>query len=168
MNPERRKFLRLSTAAVGGAAFADMSLPTQDSDARSLQSKPLRLGFIGVGGRGSYHLDVSLGIEGIEVPAVCDINAARLHRAKRWVEESGRPTPRLYGDGPTDFKRFCEQEQLDAVIICTPWEWHTPMCLSAMNNGKHAVCEVPIAVTLDEAWSLVETWEKTGKWATIG
>jgi len=168
MNHDRRNFLKLSTAAVGGAAFAAVGAP-QYAGAKTAQDvKPIKLGFIGVGGRGSYHLDVSLGIDGIEVPAVCDINATRLHRAKRWVEESGRPTPTLYGNGPTDFKRLCEEEDLDAVVICTPWEWHTPMCLSAMNNGKHAVSEVPICITLDEAWSLVETYEKTGKWATIG
>ena len=167
-NQGRRSFLKMSTAAVGGSALKGLVMPSTARASSGSQLKPIRLGFIGVGGRGSYHLDVSLGIEGVEVPALCDINATRLHRAKRWVEESGRPTPALYGDGPTDFKRLCEKEQLDAVIICTPWEWHTPMCLSAMNNGKHAVCEVPIAITLDEAWSLVETWEKTGKWATIG
>jgi predicted dehydrogenase len=167
-NHDRRSFLKISGAAVGGAALAGVSLIQPAVAQTAQEGKPVRLGFIGVGGRGSYHLDVSLGIEGVEVPAVCDINATRLHRAKRWVEESGRPTPALYGDGPTDFKRLCETEKLDAVIICTPWEWHTPMCLSAMNNGKHAVSEVPIAITLDEAWSLVETYEKTGKWATIG
>ncbi len=165
---DRRTFLKLSTAAVGGAAFAGVTVPATAKSNTPQDVKPVRLGFIGVGGRGSYHLDVSLGIEGIEVPAVCDIKPDRLYRAKRWVEESGRPTPTLYGDTPTDFKRLCEKEDLDAVIICTPWEWHTPMCLSAMNHGKHAVSEVPIAITLDEAWSLVETWEKTGKWATIG
>lgn len=168
MNHDRRSFLKLSTAAMGGATLAGLGLPQGVAAQQVAQTKPIRLGFIGVGGRGSYHLDVSLGIEGVEVPAVCDINATRLHRAKRWVEESGRPAPNLYGDGPTDFKRMCETEELDAVIICTPWEWHTPMCLSAMNNNKHAVSEVPIAITLDEAWSLVETWQKTGKWATIG
>lgn len=153
---------------MGSVAFAGVTSPAPSQGAAPQDARPLRLGFIGVGGRGSYHLDVSLGIEGVEVPAVCDINATRLYRAKRWVEESGRPTPRLYGNGPTDFKRLCETEELDAVIICTPWEWHTPMCLAAMNNGKHAVSEVPICITLDEAWSLVETYERTGKWATIG
>jgi len=45
---------------------------------------------------------------------------------------------------------------------------HTPACLAAMKNGKHAVSEVPLCITLEEAWEIVETYEKTGKWATIG
>jgi len=54
------------------------------------------------------------------------------------------------------------------VICCTPWEYHTPVCVAAMKNGKHAVSEVPIVITLEEAWELVETYEKTRKWAAIG
>lgn len=83
------------------------------------------------------------------------------------MKESGRPTPKLYDRGPTDFKRLCAEEKLDAVICSTSWEWHTPICLAAMRNGKHAVSEVPIALTVEEAWELVETYEKTGKWATL-
>jgi len=130
--------------------------------------KPVRLGFVGVGNRGSYHLDCALGMEGVEVPAVCDIDDNALYRAKRWVEEAGQPSPHLYGESRTAFKQLCEKENLDCVICCTPWEYHAQVCVAAMRNGKHAVSEVPIVITLDEAWELVETHEKTGKWATLG
>jgi predicted dehydrogenase len=164
---DRRNFLKLSTAAVGSVALAGMGLPKEAFAQSAADTKPIRLGFIGVGGRGSYHLDTALGIEGIEVPAICDINPTNLYRAKRWVEESGQPSPRLYDKGPTDFIRLCEKENLDAVICATPWDTHAPVCLAAMKNDKHAACEVPIVQTLDEAWALVETYEKTGKWASI-
>lgn len=166
----RRNFVKLSaTAAVGGAAMlSGLSLPLGASAQNALNKKPIRLGFVGIGGRGSYHLNAALGIEGVEVPAICEVIPKRLQQAKKWIEESGRPTPRLYGKGVTDFKRLCETEKLDAVICCTSWEWHTPICLAAMKNDKHVVSEVPIAITLDEAWELVETYERTGKWATIG
>ena len=129
--------------------------------------KPIRLGFVGIGGRGSYHLDCALGFEGVEVPALCEIQDDRLQRAKSWVVESGRQEPRLYGRGETDFERMCSEEDLDAVICCTSWKWHTPVCLAANRSDKHAVSEVPISLTLDEAWELVETCEKTGKWSTL-
>lgn len=163
----RRNFLKLSTATMGSVALASMTLPIDSLAQKSIQDKPIRLGFIGIGGRGSYHLDVALGMDGVEVPAICEIKPERLYRAKRWIEEAGQPTPKLYDRGPTDFKRLCEEEKLDAVICATSWEWHAPICLAAMNNGKHAVSEVPIILTLDEAWELVETSEKTGKWATL-
>jgi len=165
-NFDRRNFLKFSSAAIGGVALAGLGLPTE-ALAKAANDKPVRLGFVGIGGRGSYHLDAALGIEGVEVPAICELKPERLYNAKRWIEESGRPTPKLYDRGPTDFKRLCAEEKLDAVICSTSWEWHTPICLAAMRNGKHAVSEVPIVLTLEEAWELVETYEKTGKWATL-
>ncbi len=131
------------------------------------EGKTVKLGFVGLGGRGSYHLDAALAMENVEVPALCEIKDDRLQRAKGWVVESGRPEPRLYGRGETDFKRLCSEEELDCVICCTSWKWHTPVCLAANNSEKHAVSEVPICLTLDEAWSLVEAFEKTGKWSAL-
>jgi predicted dehydrogenase len=159
----RRSFLKTSTAAVGGLALSGFTL-AQESNS----SKPLRIGFVGVGDRGSYHLDCALGIEGVIVPAICDIKDSYLYRAKRWIEETGQPSPRLYGKTKTDFERMFQQEELDAVICGTSWEWHAPICISAMKNGKHCVSEVPLILTLDEAWEVIETSESTGKWATLG
>jgi predicted dehydrogenase len=166
---DRRRFMKISSGEIsGGIPVSGMELPKEISGLSPLSDKPVRLGFIGIGGRGSYHLNAALGIEGVEVPAICELKPVRLHQAKRWIENAGLPTPRLYDRGPEDYKRLCQEEELDAIICCTPWQYHTPVCLSAMRNNKHAVSEVPIVVSLDEAWELVETYESTGKWATIG
>ena len=166
---DRRNFVKLSSGGtIENEDLSEYSLPKEVSAQTQTGSKPIRLGFVGIGGRGSYHLNAALGIEGVEVPAICELKPVRLHQAKRWVEAAGLPTPRMYDRGPTDFKRLCEEEDLDAIICCTPWEFHTPVCVAAMKNNKHAVSEVPICITLEEAWELVETYESTGKWATIG
>ena len=171
----RRDFLKMSAAAAGGMSLsgvpgrtsAEASTQASSDSAGGTSQETIRLGFVGIGGRGSYHLSVALGMPGIEVPAVCDYKADALHRAKRWVEAAGQPTPTLYGRGKTDFRRLCGEEDLDAVICCTSWEWHVPVCLAAMRNDKHAVSEVPIIQTIEEGWELIETWQKTGKWATL-
>ena len=142
--------------------------PGQGAAPGSSSSKSIRLGFVGIGGRGSYHLDSALGIEGVEVPALCEIQEDRLEQARRWVEQSGQPTPRLYGRGERDFDRMCAEEVLDCVICATPWKWHAAVCLASTANDKHAVSEVPIILTVEEAWQLVESYEKTGKWSTLG
>ena len=160
---ERRDFLKMSTLTAGGLIFSKYGFAQNSLN----DEKPLRIGFVGVGDRGSYHLDAALGIEGVVVPAICDIKDVNLYRAKRWIEEAGQPSPNLYGKTDTDFVRMCEQEELDVVICATSWDWHAPVCIAAMKNGKHAVSEVPIILTLDEAWELVETSQKTGKWATL-
>ena len=49
------------------------------------------------------------------------------------------------------------------MFNATPWEWHVPICLAAMKNGKHAATEVPAAYTLDDCWALVEHAEQYGK-----
>jgi len=163
-NVQRRDFLKLTSAAIGGLALSSMP---NELFANTNADKPIRLGFVGIGGRGSYHLDAALGMEGVEVPAICELKPERLYNAKRWIEESGRKSPTLYDRGPEDFKRLCAEEDLDAVICSTSWEWHAPICLASMKNGKHCVSEVPIILTVEEAWELVETYEKTGKWATL-
>lgn len=165
---DRRNFVKLTT----GNSFGKKDHPenglSQDSSTRTQGGRPLRLGFVGLGGRGFYHLNAALGIEGIEVPAICELKPVRLYNAKRAVEAAGLSTPRMYDRGPADYLRLCAQEELDAIICCTPWEFHTPVCIAAMKNNKHAVSEVPVCITLEEAWEIVETYEKTGKWATIG
>ncbi|MPZ19932.1 MAG: twin-arginine translocation signal domain-containing protein [Luteitalea sp.] len=165
---DRRAFLKASAVAAGGATLASGTASrAQVPTAASPSAKPIRLGFVGIGGRGTYHLDCALGMEGVEIPALCEIREDRLQNAKKMVEESGRGEPTLYGRGETDFQRMCETEALDAVICSTSWKWHTPVCLAAMRSDKHAVSEVPIVLTVDEAWELIETFEKTKKWATL-
>lgn len=163
----RRSFLELSSTAMGAAGALASAGPASGQSA-SVDGRPVRFGFVGVGGRGSYHLDIALGIDGMEIPAICDINDGRLYRAARWIRESGRKEPKLYGKTKTDFERMCAEEDLDCVVCCTSWKWHAPVLLASMRNGKNAACEVPLIQTLEEAWEVVETHEKTGKWATLG
>jgi predicted dehydrogenase len=125
--------------------------------------RPLRVGMVGVGSRGSYHLDVLLAIDSVEIKALCDVDDGFLYRAKRWVEEAKKPAPALYNRGNTDFLRLCERDDIDLVVTGTPWKWHAPVCVAAMKAGKHAATEVPAALTVDECWEMVETSEKSGK-----
>jgi predicted dehydrogenase len=154
----RRAFFKRSApaslASTAGVLSAAQSLPS---------NRPLRLGFVGVGGRGTYHLDTCLGIDSIEVKAICDINPNYLWRASRYCQQAGKPVPKMYDRGKTDYLRMIDNEDLDVVITATPWQYHTPICVAAMKAGKHAATEVPAALTLDECWELVETSEKTGK-----
>ena len=171
-NQSRRDFLRIGTAAGLGAAMAGLDLGGREKNigshgARSqfkVASIPtVRVGFVGVGGMGSAHVQNYLNIEGVEVKAICDIVPEKVARAQKWVVAAGQPEPMGYSKGPRDFERMCATEELDLVMTATPWEWHVSVCLSAMTHGKHAVTEVPAAMSLDDCWALVETAEKTGK-----
>ena len=123
----------------------------------------VRIGFVGIGGMGSVHVRNLLDIEGVEMTALCDIRPEHAERARDWVVEAGGREPTLYTRGETDFIRMCEAEDIDLVYTATPWRWHVPVCVAAMENGKHAATEVPAAYTLEDCWRLVETAERTAR-----
>jgi len=130
--------------------------------AQAVATKPVRLGIVGVGGRGTSLLSTLLAIGGVEIPAVCDINCQNLARAQSLIEKAGQKKPEGYGRDEQDFQRLMYRNDLDAVLIATNWEWHTPMAVCAMKAGKYTAVEVPAALTLDECWDLVNTHEETG------
>ena len=123
----------------------------------------VRVGYVGVGLQGSGHCRNLLRIPGARLSAVCDIIPEKVERWQRQVVEAGFPEPTGYSDGPWDFIRMCEEEDLDLVYTATPWEWHVPVMLAAMENGKHAASEIPAAYTIEDCWKLVEAAEKYNK-----
>ena len=128
--------------------------------------KPLetvRVGFVGVGVKGSAHVGNLLRMEGVELTAVCDIVERQCVETQAQAERLGKPKPTAYFRDEWDFRRMCETEELDLVYTATPWRWHTPVLLAAMNSGMHAATEVPAAVSIEECWQLVETSEKTNR-----
>ncbi len=170
-NVNRRDFLKSATLASVGTALGSLALsgcsgPARAGFRRIPDPEPrdlVRIGFVGVGGMGTGHVHNLLQIEGTELVAVCDVVPEHAARSQRLAVEAGRREPVAYTRGEWDFKRMCDEEDLDLVYTATPWEWHVPVCVAAMKAGKHAATEVPAAVTLDECWELVETAERTGK-----
>ncbi|MBV9499106.1 MAG: Gfo/Idh/MocA family oxidoreductase, partial [Acidobacteriaceae bacterium] len=67
----------------------------------------------------------------------------------------------LYTKGDHAFEDLVARDDLNLVVIATPWQWHVPMAVAAMKNGKHAATEVPAATSLEECWQLVDTSEAT-------
>ena len=72
-----------------------------------------------------------------------------------------RDQPDFSSGSPDAWRKVCERDDIDLIYICTPWSLHTPMALYAMEQGKHAVTEIPAALTLADCWRLVETSERT-------
>ena len=134
------------------------------SDVSGLTNPPLdvvRVGMIGAGIRGTAHVGRLLRIEGVTIQAVCDPYEPVARRTQQMCAEQGRPEPAVYSKGDLDYKRMLERDDLDVVLICTPWRWHVRQAVDTMNAGKHAFVEVPAAITVDECWQLVEAAEST-------
>jgi hypothetical protein len=170
-DPGRRRFLG-TVAGLAGCLSADAARPGP-SAASQEPMRPsvaglaaakldiVRWGLIGVGARGSDHLSRLLKLDGCQLTAICDTHPPALARALDAVKTAGRPAPASFGDGPTAFLRLVDRPDVDAVLISTPWEWHVPQAVAALESAKHAFVEVPAAITVDECWQLVETAERT-------
>ena len=167
---DRRDFIKAG-AAWGAAVAATGALSATTAQAQTsgqpnmhFKVPPMdlvRIGFVGVGGMGSAHVNNLLRIPSCQITAVCDIVPEKVARIQKQVREAGFPEPTGYTRGDWDFKRLCETEDLDLVYNAAPWKWHVPISLAAMSNGKHAATEVNAAFNLEDCWKLVETAEKT-------
>jgi predicted dehydrogenase len=175
MKTNRRDFIRL--AGLAGVGLAGTGL-IDSCTSKGVEERPgwtfnmcgyaapkletVRIGFIGLGNRGPGAVGRMSHIEGVEIRALCDLRPERIDVAKEQIAGTGHH-PVSYEGTEEIWKDLCEREDIDLVYICTPWAWHTPMAVYAMQQGKHVCVEVPAAVTIDECWGLVETSESTRK-----
>lgn len=163
----RRSFLR--QAAAGSAALT-LTVPAAAAPVPRLgRNEALRVGFVGVGGRGfGGHVRpladfAAQGVK-VELAAVCDVYSAYLERAADHIKERTGQTPARY----VDYRDMFAKEKLDAVCIGTPDHWHAIQILDALNAGLHVFCEKPMTKTLDEALAVMRRWQETGKVMQVG
>lgn len=141
---DRKKFIKSSVATGLAVSLAPNLIFGGNS------KKKVRIGFIGVGSQGTNLLEVCLSMDDVEVPAICDIDVEHLARAQRLTEKSGRKKPVGYSKSETDYQNMVTRDDLDGVIIATPWVWHTPMAVDTMRAGKYCAPEVWGASSIDE------------------
>lgn len=165
----RRNFIRQSAgaaAALGLFPSATLASGKQNPLSRPLKLPDyegmLRVGLIGVGLRGTNHLNNLLLRDDVQVTAICDIDPTRRFLAEDLIAKAGKPKAIMLGDSEYDYRYLLDRSDLDAVIISTPWRWHTPMAVDSMKAGKYTGLEVSAATTLEECWDLVNTHEASG------
>lgn len=163
----RRDLLRLATVA--GAGLAARESEAQQRPGKSVSGMPfvkkdtVRIGLIGTGGRGNSHIDNFGAAPGVSFAALCDVVKEKAQRAQARVERMGRQnySAAIYDAGDHAYEDLVKREDIDLVVIATPWDWHVPMAIAAMKANKHVAVEVPAAMTIEECWDLVNTSEAT-------
>ncbi len=121
--------------------------------------KKLKVGIIGLGGRGYGTMrDCLVLFDNIEITAVCDVYQDRVDRAVELVKEKMGNTP----FATTDYHELLARQDVDAVYVPSSWESHIKISIDAMLAGKAVGCEVGGSYTVQECFDLVHTYEKTG------
>jgi predicted dehydrogenase len=120
-------------------------------------SRKITVGFIGTGDHGTtWNLRRYMNFDDARVLVVCDVDGARMRKAKEIVDEQYRNQDCAM---TKDFREVIARKDIDAVMISTPDHWHTLISLMALRAGKDVQCEKP-TLTIDEGRLLVETVRK--------
>jgi len=154
---ERREFIRNGAIVAAGVTI----LPTGTLFAKSDNSK-VRVGYIGVGARGITHVEEGILRDDVEVAGICDISEASLKLVREMVTRHGHAPVKEYTGGLDAYKNLLDDKSIDAVVIATPWQFHHPQAIDAMNAGKYVGCEVIAGLSVEDHWDIVHTSEKTG------
>ncbi len=168
----RRQFVTGSLAAAGLAAAPTVAVAAGAND-------KIRMGFIGVGNRGSQLLHLFRREPDVEVTALCDVYEPFLSRdygqvAQRYKDELGGRIPRLgetFDKPPKrfkDYRKLLEDKDIDAVCIATPDHWHALMTIDAIKAGKDVYCEKPLTNTVVEGRRMVQAQQSSKQVVAVG
>ena len=158
----RRSFLKTATAAGAGLIVAPQISKAGVSKHKKKDGE-VNIAFIGCGGRGRGHLYRAANTKDVKITAFCDIDPEAIPKAQKILTDNGHPKAEVYSNGEHAYLEMLKRDDIDGVIIATPWLWHTRMAVATMKAGKYAAVEVSAANTMEECWDLVNTSEETGK-----
>lgn len=190
MKTDRRNFIKIAGAAGSGMIATGMT--SEESSKQDKKSGPfahtkvaseqshrqlfnmcgysapklekVRVGFIGLGNRGPVNVDAMAYLEGVEIIGLCDKRMIRVENSQQILAKHGLPPALAYGGSEDIWMEMCKNPDIDLISIAVPrGPLHAKMAVFSMENGKHVAVEAPAASTLEEAWQLVETSERTRK-----
>jgi predicted dehydrogenase len=166
---DRRSFL-VNSALTVGTLSGNPVLGANDR---------IRMGFIGIGNRGSQLLELFMANPDVEVAALCDVYEPYLHRDRsqvepRWMEMLAGLVPQMGETFPKppamfkDYRKLLEQKDIDAVCIATPDHWHALQTIDACLAGKDIYVEKPLTATIFEGRRMIETAARTKRVVQVG
>ena len=121
---------------------------------KEIEKKAINCGIIGYGAAfnmGKYHLDMINATPGLNGVAICDNNLSRLEAAK-----DDFPDIKIY----KGVDKLLNSDDIDLVVVVTPHNTHAPIAIQCLNKGKHVIVEKPMAITTEEATSMIEAAQK--------
>jgi predicted dehydrogenase len=145
---DRRDFLRTGAGAAAVAAFQTKSVLGANDR--------VRIGVIGLRGRGLNHLQSMSKTPNVELAAICDVDESVVSERLDSAQKLGLAKPKTYGD----VRKMLEDKSIDAVTIATPNHWHSLMAIWACQAGKDVYVEKPCSHNWYEGKQLVAAANK--------
>ena len=171
--PSRRQFLKTSAAATVGMSLFGSAVPGTVRGA----NERIRVGFIGIGNRGSQLLHAFMANKDVEIAALCDVYAPYTTRIADDVDQRFRKSGKIPEMGESfpgkikrfgDFRKLLEEKDIDAVCIATPDHWHAIQMIQSVQAGKDVYVEKPLSITLREGRKMVDVWKDSKQIVQVG
>lgn len=175
----RREFLAKTSMAAAGIALGGSKLSASVYSRAMGSTEKIRMGFIGLGNRGSQLLRLFMQHPDVETAAFCDIYEPYLMRDRnlvdpRYISELKGQIPALGEKFPnqvkkySDYRKLLEDKNIDAVVIATPDHWHALMTIDAIEAGKDVYVEKPLTATIKEGRMMVDAQARSKQIVAVG
>lgn len=173
----RRKFIKQSALSTAGLAFGTEVFSAPISQKVLGSNDKIRVGFIGLGNRGSQLLNWFMQNDDVEIAAFCDVYEPYISRDRSLVSkkflEMGKVPKMNESLGSNvmrykDYRELLAQKDIDAVCISTPDHWHALQTIHAFKAGKHVYVEKPLTITIQEGREMINAQKKYGKVCAVG
>ena len=173
----RRDFITKSTLAAAGIGLGAGVFPASGKVLGA--NDKIRVGFIGLGNRGSQLMGLFMNNPDCEVAALCDVYNPYMTRNynevdSRWIKDLGGQIPKMGEQFPTkptlykDWRKLVEDKSIDAVAIATPDHWHALQTIAAIQAGKDVYVEKPLTITILEGRKMVEAQAASKQVVAVG
>jgi predicted dehydrogenase len=178
-NSTRREFITKTGIVTAGVALGAQTLTAAGYNRTLGANDKIRMGFIGIGNRGSQLLNLFMNQPDMEVAALCDIYEPYLLRDRskvdpRYLQDMPGQIPKMGESFPKkpviydDYRKLLADKSIDAVCIATPDHWHAIQTIDAIKAGKDVYCEKPLTNALVEGRKMVNAWKASDRVVAVG
>jgi predicted dehydrogenase len=175
----RRSFIAKTTVAAAGVSMGIPAIGSASASRIIGANDKIKMGFIGIGNRGSQLLRMFMQYDDVEIAALCDIYEPYLARDRskvnaRYLKDMPGQIPKMHEQFPkppkvySDYRKLLENKDIDAVCIATPDHWHALITIHAIHAGKDVYVEKPLTITLYEGRKMVEVQSASKQIVAVG
>lgn len=179
MKNSRREFIKNATATTAGIAVGMNSFALSETARIAGANDKIRVGFIGIGNRGSQLLSFFMQQPDCEVAALCDVYEPYVLRDRskvdpRYLKDRPGQIPKMGETFPVkpiiykDYRKLLEDKSIDAVCIATPDHWHAVQTIDAIKAGKDVYVEKPLTKTIVEGRAMINAQKASKSVVAVG